>query len=187
MKLGRNIGVKVNCLFCGKEFETPQCRIHYGFGKFCCIGCSNRWHSQQSGGRHDVGIENATKYYDKRGKRWSVHWLDEDGTQHSNTWSRWEWERKNGPIPKGYVVCYKDEDKENTTLENLELRLRSEETAKLGRSQMGRKMSPEACKKMSDAKKTAYLDDRYWNISAAWAVSCLLYYTKLCVINKGEI
>ena len=46
-----------------------------------------------------------------------------------NTWKhkhRVLWEENNGPIPKGYVVIFKDGNKKNITLENLALVSRAE-------------------------------------------------------------
>jgi len=159
MKLGRSIGIKVNCLFCGTEFETPQNRLKYGYGKFCSKKCSSQWKSRRDGGVHTIGKENARKHFEKRTQKWMVHWTDETGKQYNTTWARWIWEQTNGPIPEGYIVCYKDQDTTSLNFDNLELRSRADETAKFGRSQAGRQMSPEARKKMSDSKKIAYLGE----------------------------
>lgn len=159
MKLGRCIGIKVMCLFCGKEIEVPQSRLKYGFGKFCSRKCSSHWQSKQTGGVHTIGKENARKHFEKKTQKWMVHWVDETGKQYNTTWARWTWEQIKGPIPEGYIVCYKDEDKTSLDPDNLELRLKSEETAKLGYIYGGQKMSPEVIQKMSDAKKTAYLGE----------------------------
>lgn len=37
-----------------------------------------------------------------------------------------EWEKHNGPIPPGYAVCFKDKNKQNISIENLELVSRQE-------------------------------------------------------------
>lgn len=39
---------------------------------------------------------------------------------------RWVWEQHNGPIPKGYLICFRDGNRQNCDISNLELVTRSE-------------------------------------------------------------
>ncbi len=64
---------------------------------------------------------NPGEYFKKDQERWYVYWR-EDEKRFVIPKARWVWEKHNGPIPDGYDIHHKDENKENDKIENLELR-----------------------------------------------------------------
>lgn len=121
MKLGRHRGVEVDCQQCGNSFIALAQRIEQGLGKFCSKECFDNW--QRENRKSDKwGKENA-KAYPKAGGGYFVQWYQENGKPKNMPWHNWAWEINFGEIPNGYVVEYKDGNKNNIILDNLQLRL----------------------------------------------------------------
>lgn len=140
----RHIEVKINCEICGKEKWVKLTRIREGRGKFCSIACANQAKADERP-KH-IGIENAGKSWDSSGNRFTAYWMDEDGTQHRTSYSKWLWEQNYGEVPEGYWVTYKDRNPENCELDNLELITRGE---RMSEALMGHKIPLETRKKIS--------------------------------------
>lgn len=137
--------VYINCLHCGEfNWKKWNSRIKRGDNIFCDKDCYNDY--QRANVQH-VGYENARLNLDKSRGIWYAYWW-EDGKLTSTTGAKWLWEQEYGPVPKGYVVTYKDRNPENCVLENLELVTRGERTSE---ALMGHKLSYETKKKISIA------------------------------------
>lgn len=121
MKLGRHKGIEVRCEWCGSPFVALVQRVEQGLGKYCSTKCYNNW--QRENKKSDRwGKENA-KAYPKAEGGYFVQWYQENGKVKNSPWHIWAWEMNYGEIPAGHVVEYKDGDKDNITIENLQLRL----------------------------------------------------------------
>lgn len=60
-------------------------------------------------------------------------WRKVTDTRHRSDWKQVHvmlWEEHNGPVPKGLILCFKDGNKQNIFLENLELLTRAERMQK---------------------------------------------------------
>ena len=121
MKLGRHKGMEVECQQCGNSFVALVQRVEQGLGKFCSKECFNEWQRKNMGSSR-VGKDNA-KAYPKAGGGYFVQWIMENGKPKNMPWHNWAWEMSFGEIPAGHVVEYKDGNKNNITLDNLQLRL----------------------------------------------------------------
>ncbi|MCJ7747890.1 MAG: HNH endonuclease [Desulfobacterales bacterium] len=107
------------CPTCGREFSArvrSEKEKRSSDRQICCTRpCYNIWCVKKT--RDDPSM-----WFDRFAGRWFVQWA-ENGKRIKMSRSRWIWEQAYGPIPKGYDVHHKDEDKENDTLENFELLL----------------------------------------------------------------
>lgn len=121
MKLGRHKGMEVECQQCGNSFVALVQRVEQGLGKFCSKECFNEW-QRENMSSSSVGKENA-KAYSKAGGGYFVQWIMENGKPKNMPWHNWAWEMNFGEIPSGHVVEYRDGNKNNITLDNLQLRL----------------------------------------------------------------
>jgi len=148
--MDRHPMVTVNCQFCGIEFQARKERVDKGLGKFCSREHSNAWQRQQN---TTLGENNARKFFDKTRDQWYVHWLDEDRSQHSTTYSYWRWKQLHGEVPDGYKTVYLDGNKLN--IEDNNIGLISEEVINkiISLKKKGYKPSEETRKKMSESAK----------------------------------
>jgi hypothetical protein len=69
--------------------------------------------------------ERPTRY--KQAGYWMLRW-NVGGRYRYQFEHRFVWEQHNGPVPDGYVVHHRNEDKSDNRIDNLELMLRSEHT-----------------------------------------------------------
>ena len=122
MKLGRHKGIEVICEWCGSPFVAPQARVKDGLGKFCSKDCFHGWQRKNMVSDR-VGKENAKVYPRGNGGGYFVQWIQENGKPKNSPWHTWAWEMAYGEVPDGYALEYKDGNKENIALENLQLRL----------------------------------------------------------------
>jgi len=121
MKLGRHIGIEVVCEECGNLFVASQARVKEGLGRFCSLEHWRSWKSKHTYS-NKLGKENA-KIYLKAEGGYFVQWIQENGKPKNLPWHTWAWEMAHGKVPAGYALEYKDGNKNNITIENLQLRL----------------------------------------------------------------
>lgn len=122
MKLGRHKGIEVTCQWCGNLFIAPLQRVEKGLGKYCSKSCFNLW-QQENRKSSKWGKENAKVYPYGNKPGYFVQWYQEDGKPKNSPWHIWAWELQFGEIPPGNVVEYKDGNKNNIVVDNLQLRL----------------------------------------------------------------
>lgn len=147
MKLGRHKGVEVVCEICNKKFIALEVRVKKGWGRFCSRKCGNNWQRiERKSSKH--GKENAKTYPNKSNEGFYVQWYNDEGRAVNSPWHKWAWEISYGEIPDGYAVEYKDGDKNNIILENLQLRL-TRQGKKLLPKQPRKEMSLEHRNKIS--------------------------------------
>ena len=158
MKLGRNIGVEVTCEWCGKEFITPCSRIRVGLGEFCSKGCFDNWQRENKASDR-IGKENA-KAYPKKTGGYFVQWIDSvSGKPVNSPWHIWAWETMVGVIPDGHVVEYKDGNKNNITIDNLQLRLTRRGKQSLPKQR--KVLSAEHRQKIGERTKLAWVSGKF--------------------------
>jgi hypothetical protein len=141
MKSDRHSMITVLCDECGVEFYARKERVEKGLGRFCSKNCFHIWKSKNKTSNR-VGIENASVYHKKEGG-YFVQYVDGNGKAKNLPWHKWAWQTNFGDIPAGYVVEYKDGNKDNILLDNLELRL----------TRRGKKLLPKSRKVLSDEHK----------------------------------
>lgn len=149
MKLGRHKGIEVNCEQCGILFFAVAKRVDQGLGKYCSRKCYNIW-QRQNRKSSKWGKENAKTYPDKARGGYFVQWYDEDGKPKNSPWSKWAWEANFGEIPEGHKVEYKDGNKENIIINNLQLR----------RTRVGQKLLPKPPRKVYSLEYRNILSQR---------------------------
>uniref|UniRef100_A0A6M3LXM7 Putative homing endonuclease n=1 Tax=viral metagenome TaxID=1070528 RepID=A0A6M3LXM7_9ZZZZ len=116
-----NNQILVRCRTCNQALYLSINAVIKGTArKYCSRICYVTWKTTTS-------KDNPGQYFKKDHERWYVYWR-ENGTRTTMPRARWVWEQANGPIPDGYVVHHKDENKENDSLDNLELMTREDHT-----------------------------------------------------------
>lgn len=153
MKLGRHKGIEVNCVQCGNEFTAVAVRVEQGLGKFCSKDCFGIW-QRENRKSTKWGKENA-KTYPKADGSYFVQWYQENGKPKNLPWHTWAWEMAYGEVPEGYALEYKDGDKSNITIENLQLRLTRRGKQSLPKHK--KVLSAEHRQKIGDRTKNAWL------------------------------
>ena len=104
------------CEICNNKFYANSNDRSRGWGKFCSRNCANKAQSK------NFGKENAKRSFNKKEGKWDRYWRDEaTGKKMRQSESRWNWEINNGDIHEGLCVSFKDRDKTNSSIENLEL------------------------------------------------------------------
>lgn len=157
----RHLTVKVNCKYCGTEFDALLTRIREGRGEFCSIKCSNLFRSSNIEKKY-VGYENACKTFDKVKKSYYVYWIDQEtGKRHTTSYPRWWWETHVDEVPENYRVGYKDGNTLNIDPENFYLQSPEEFGSKISKRLMGHTFSDETLKKMSEAKNGKKLSEAH--------------------------
>ena len=107
--------IKAQCNHCGKSFNTRIHLVRSKRGKFCSIECGHL------GKRNGKVVEFNGKVYTKS-HGYFVSTIERTFLH------RDIWVFHNGPIPSGYVIHHKDENKENNYISNLQLMERGEHT-----------------------------------------------------------
>lgn len=102
----------VTCETCGLTFERDTYRARQRSHHFCSRPCFFEWNrgSNNPLWKADRGI-------DGLGYIW-IRLPDGKGRRAEH---RWVWEQANGPIPQGYEIHHRNEDRTDNRLENLEL------------------------------------------------------------------
>lgn len=103
------------CLYCGNKFLARVERIRNGQGRFCSLQCYYKKQRQENKEKY-WGFANGKKYWD--GKKWSVHWYDDNHKVHTTSYPNWWWRMNVGEIQKGYCISYKDGNPKNIRPEN---------------------------------------------------------------------
>lgn len=122
MNPDRHARVDRVCERCGESFSARVERVNAGQGRFCSLICANEWQIEE--GRKTWGKKNGKKYWN--GSRWVVHWRDNVGKTHVQSYPRWWWEVHKGVVPKNYFVVLKDNDVKNINPRNFILRTKKE-------------------------------------------------------------
>lgn len=96
-------------------FEKGHVPVNKGKKGICACGCEKSWFRKGNipTNHRQVGSERVTR-----------DGYVEIKTAEPNVWKlkhRFVWEQKNGPIPKGMIVRFLDGNKENCSINNLEL------------------------------------------------------------------
>jgi hypothetical protein len=137
MKTDRHTTTEVICGTCGNPFQARTERVEAGLGKYCSKICFDVWQREnRKSDKH--GKENAKMYPNKKNGGFFVQWY-ENGRPVNSPWHKWAWEMNFGEVPKGHVVEYKDGNKNNASLDNLQLR----------RTRQGKKLLPKKKKDFS--------------------------------------
>lgn len=118
----RHARVEKICENCGVTFFARVERVSKGQGKFCSRKCYNAVQKDEASELY--GFENGKTY--KSGNRYVVRWQDESGKIHTTSYANWWWNINVGEVPLGYVVSYVDNNYENLSPENFELKLKSD-------------------------------------------------------------
>lgn len=157
----RHARIEKECEWCGNRFMARVERVNAGKGRFCSLVCANAWQKQE--GQKTWGFENGRKYWN--GDSWSVQWQDENG-MHNTSYAKWWWILNVGDVPEGYVIIYKDGNKENISSNNFDLKSRAEINRENGTNSntvsfgfKGKKHSKESKLKMSVARTGKILSD----------------------------
>lgn len=140
MKNDRHTAVEVVCV-CGKTFLARKERVEKGQGRFCSKQCFDNWQRENIKSAR-IGKENARLYHKQSGG-YFVQWIQENGKPQNEPWHNWAWEMNFGDIPTGYRVEYKDENQDNISIDNLQLRL----------TRSGKKLLPKHKKVLSEEHK----------------------------------
>ncbi len=152
MKLGRHKGIEVNCVQCGSAFVAVAKRVEQGLGKFCSNECFHEW-QRINLTSSKIGRENA-KVYPRTGGGYFVQWYQENGKPKNLPWHTWAWENEYGEVPEGYAIEYKDGNKENIDITNLQLRLTRRGKQALPKQK--RVLSAEQRKQIGERTKSAW-------------------------------
>lgn len=177
MKTDRHSKIVVLCEECGVEFRARKERVKKGLGRFCSKNCFHIWERKnKTSGR--VGIENATTYHKKEGG-YFVQYVDGDRKVRKLPWHKWAWQINFGDIPMGYVVEYKDHNKDNISLDNLELRL----------TRRGKRLLPKSKRVLSDEhkRKLSKITADRWKSGDFDSPEIRAAYSRSGSSNKGAI
>lgn len=146
MKTGQYKTVEMKCVWCEVTFLALKVRVNKGQGRFCSLEHANEWQKIHNVSSR-IGKENA-KMYPKEDGSYFVQWFNEEHKAINSPWHKWAWEMAYGDVPEGYAIEYKDGNKSNTILENLQLRL-TRQGKKLLPKQPRKKLSLEHRNKIS--------------------------------------
>ena len=105
------------CPTCSQEFPYRKRKRKKG-AAYCSTRC---WYNRPDRNTR----EHPGQYLDESCGRWKVYWK-ENGRDVVKLRSVWVWEQANGPVPEGYQIHHKDEDRENDVLCNFELKTEDE-------------------------------------------------------------
>lgn len=114
----RHARVEKVCERCGTPFMARVERVNAGQGRFCSLGCFNKF--QKENPTRKTGYENGLPYFNKKDNYWSVRWFSEDGKPHNTSYAKWWWTLNVGQVPEGYYVTYLDGNSANIDSANLE-------------------------------------------------------------------
>jgi len=149
------------CEQCGKTFSARKQRVDAGYGRFCSITCSNKFHAKGENKKY-VGKENGKMSFDKVKNSYYVYWFEPVTLKRKTTsFARWYWEVNVGEIPDGYRASYKDGDTLNISPENIVLISPQEFGEAISNRMEGIVFSDETKKKMSEAKKNTKLSEEH--------------------------
>jgi hypothetical protein len=106
------------CQHCGKRFHLPPSTLAVGRGKYCSRACfydATRKHPVIEFDGIRYNFKPRTGYYENANSRKKLH--------------KEVWKKHHGPIPSGFDVHHKDEDKMNNDPSNLELKEHGEHSS----------------------------------------------------------
>lgn len=105
--------VERHCAYCGSIFFVTPTKVRDGQGLYCSKTCQYKGNQRSTVDEAWLTLVK-TGYVERR-------WRDPETKKiHAMNEHRYIWEKANGPIPDGYEVHHKDEDKTNNDISNLE-------------------------------------------------------------------